>query len=256
MARDTELSHLHPVVREKIQTLISRFASEELPFRLFEGFRTPDRQHELYAQGRTKAGNKVTNAKAWSSYHQYGVAGDFVLYIDGKWSWDDKGKRKQYWKRLHELAREVGLEPLSWETPHLQLQGISLAQLQAGQYPQGGDESWSENMHAHIIKWTKTATPPSPELSMGRPPINTTERPNDTSLSSATVSNRPRYQVTARNGLNMRGGPGTGFPVVATLRSNQLVDVMKTDGDWCQVDLEGDGLADGYCHSGYLAVIA
>ena len=41
MARDTDLAHLHPIVREKIETLITRFESEQLPFRLFEGYRTP-----------------------------------------------------------------------------------------------------------------------------------------------------------------------------------------------------------------------
>jgi peptidoglycan L-alanyl-D-glutamate endopeptidase CwlK len=68
----------------------------------------------------------VTNAGPWSSHHQYGVAGDFVLFIHGNWSWDDTGERRQRWAKLHEFAHRVGLEPLSWERPHLQLRDVSL----------------------------------------------------------------------------------------------------------------------------------
>jgi hypothetical protein len=63
----------------------------------------------------------VTNAKAWESYHQYGLAVDFVLRLGNQWSWDTSGTLKRHWQRLHELGREVGLEPLSWELPHLQV---------------------------------------------------------------------------------------------------------------------------------------
>ena len=133
MARDMVMEHLHPTFRQKVELLLQELARANLPFRLFEGFRSPQRQRELYNQGRTRPGAKVTNADAWSSLHQYGVAADFVLYIDGKWSWDDSGERKGWWKQLHNLAQLQGLEPLSWELPHLQMQGMQLAQLIVGE---------------------------------------------------------------------------------------------------------------------------
>lgn len=253
MARDTALENLHPIVREKIQNLVSELERESLPFRLFEGFRSPERQFELYAQGRTKPGRKVTNAKPWSSYHQYGIAGDFVLYIDGKWSWDDKGENKQRWQRLHELARQVGLEPLSWETPHLQLQGVRLQELLAGNYPDGGDESWTENMLKAIHRWTRGPTPPSPAIGFGRPEVPDDKSSAEPTIVTPAMTSYPRYKVTARNGLRMRSGPGTAFDIVTTLHAGQVVSVVSQNGDWCQVDLEGDGLSDGYCHGGYLA---
>ena len=52
------------------------------------GVRTDKEQADMYAQGRTTEGNKIT----WTldSYHQYGLAGDLVAFKDGKYSWDKK----------------------------------------------------------------------------------------------------------------------------------------------------------------------
>ncbi|MEO7065637.1 MAG: M15 family metallopeptidase [Rhodanobacter sp.] len=46
---------------------------------LIEGYRSPERQNELAAQG-----SNVTNAGAYQSYHQYGLAADNGFYRDGK----------------------------------------------------------------------------------------------------------------------------------------------------------------------------
>jgi peptidoglycan LD-endopeptidase CwlK len=46
---------------------------------LLEGYRSPDRQNEL-----AKLGSHVTNAKAWQSYHQYGLAADSAFLRQGK----------------------------------------------------------------------------------------------------------------------------------------------------------------------------
>lgn len=49
---------------------------------IFEGYRSPERQDLLFNQ---KTG--ATDAKAWSSWHQYGLAVDMVFGGPGKWSW-------------------------------------------------------------------------------------------------------------------------------------------------------------------------
>jgi peptidoglycan L-alanyl-D-glutamate endopeptidase CwlK len=46
---------------------------------LLEGYRSPERQNELAA-----AGSHVTNAAAWQSYHQYGLAADSAFLKDGR----------------------------------------------------------------------------------------------------------------------------------------------------------------------------
>jgi hypothetical protein len=169
-SRDTDILHLHPEFRRRIVRVLGRLEDEGIPFRLFEGFRGAARQGELFAQGRTKPGAKVTNARPWQSYHQFGCSADLVLYVDGNWSWDDKGPRAAWWKRLQIIGREEGLEPLSWELPHLQLKGLTVAGLRAGKYPKDGDSPWAENLAAAIRKYPSGA-PPVPKIAPERPPL-------------------------------------------------------------------------------------
>ena len=171
--RDRESSHLHPVFRVKVENLLKDCDAEDLPFKLFEGLRSPQRQQYLYAQGRTRPGNIVTKARPWSSNHQYGVAADFVLYENGSWSWDTSGDKRRWWERLHELGRDQGLEPLSWEKPHLQMVGLKTDDLRAGHYPPDGDDAWAESLEAYIYSWPNTSeSPPVPDLLPDRPAID------------------------------------------------------------------------------------
>lgn len=61
-----------------------------------------------------------------------------------------------------------------------------------------------------------------------------------------------RLRVTARRGLRMRAGPGIAFEVLESLPAGTIVFEKSRSGDWVCVDVEGDGLADGYCHAGFL----
>lgn len=182
--RRVELMELHPEARQRFGNVLEKLAAAELPFEIFEAYRTPQRQSYLYAQGRTRAGNRVTNADAWQSYHQYGMAADFVLKIDGNWSWTSDGRWKSAWKDLHKFARAEGLEPLSWELPHLQVADLTLAQLRAGAYPDGGDEHWAEHLEGQIAGWSgRQEAPPPPRSVAERPglPEAAAEEPDDES---------------------------------------------------------------------------
>jgi len=75
---------LHPAIRDEVKKLIG-VAELWLPqtaIRIVQGLRTFAEQDALYAQGRTKPGNRVTNSKAGQSYHNYGLAIDFALLYD------------------------------------------------------------------------------------------------------------------------------------------------------------------------------
>ncbi len=64
------------------------------------------------------------------------------------------------------------------------------------------------------------------------------------------------YQVAARGGLRLRGGPGTEFGVITTLETGRTLTVLSFEGSgepWARVDLEDDGLVDGYVFAGFLA---
>lgn len=85
---------LHPAIRDEVK-LIIELVDEALTgvaqIRIVQGLRTFEEQDGLYAQGRTKKGPKVTKAKGGQSYHNYGLAVDFALLINGKEiSWDTR----------------------------------------------------------------------------------------------------------------------------------------------------------------------
>lgn len=89
------ISKLHPSVRDEVTKIIeeinTKFLTGRAKVRIAQGLRTFAEQDALYAQGRTKPGKKVTNAKGGQSVHNYGFAVDIVLIIDGKEaSWDTK----------------------------------------------------------------------------------------------------------------------------------------------------------------------
>ncbi|MBC1801136.1 M15 family metallopeptidase [Listeria booriae] len=72
-------------------------------------FRSKAEQDALYAQGRTKPGQIVTNAKGGQSNHNYGVAVDLCLYTDDGKNvvWETTSKR---WLRVVAIAKSVGFK--------------------------------------------------------------------------------------------------------------------------------------------------
>lgn len=99
-------------------------AARELGYvvKIICGTRSWKEQEELYAQGRSAPGVRVTNAKAGSSWHNYGVAFDIGLFTaKGGYVTDD-----EVYKKLVQLAGlPVGCEwGGSWKTfkdcPHFQ----------------------------------------------------------------------------------------------------------------------------------------
>jgi peptidoglycan LD-endopeptidase CwlK len=126
------VKRLHPkVVNEVFETIGQIEASWPLTvaIRIVQGLRTIKEQNDLYAQGRTKPGKKVTNAKGGSSFHNYGLALDFALLFDkdgnGSYetlSWDE---RHPHWQ---EVVKAFEAKGWFWggkfstihDAPHLQ----------------------------------------------------------------------------------------------------------------------------------------
>ena len=88
------ISKLHPSVRAEMAKIINecdKALTGRAKVRITQGLRTFQEQSDLYAQGRSKSGRIVTNAKPGQSIHNYGFAVDICLIIDGKTaSWDTK----------------------------------------------------------------------------------------------------------------------------------------------------------------------
>lgn len=141
------LQGLLPVVRTATERLIERSFALGIPIVITQGLRTIAEQNELYAQGRTKPGQRVTNAKGGYSYHNFGVAVDFALLLpDGRSvSWDTKrdgnADHEADWMQVVSIAKQLGFEwGGDWKTftdlPHLQVVfSLSTAQYRAGKRP-------------------------------------------------------------------------------------------------------------------------
>jgi len=98
-------------------------------------YRDKESQDALYAQGRTTAGKRVTNAKGGDSFHQYRVAFDFVPVVNGVAVWNDDVT----WAACGAIAKRVGLEWGGYwdgfkDKPHCQdLNGYGLDQYKRGE---------------------------------------------------------------------------------------------------------------------------
>jgi peptidoglycan L-alanyl-D-glutamate endopeptidase CwlK len=98
---------LHPAIRESAIAAYKK-AVKITPVGVHpvitETMRTLARSNELYAKGRTKPGKIVTNAKAGQSYHNYGLAIDFVIQVHGMPDW----KVNDNWMKVVECFKEQG----------------------------------------------------------------------------------------------------------------------------------------------------
>lgn len=143
------ISFLHPKLREEALEIYDEIVDSltgNAICRFTFTFRTFAEQDKLYAQGRTKPGPKVTNAKGGQSYHNYGLAIDVVLLIDrdknGTYetaSWNTKpdydGDGKSDWQEIVAIFKRYGW---TWggdwkfvDAPHFQKTfGYSIMQLQ------------------------------------------------------------------------------------------------------------------------------
>jgi peptidoglycan hydrolase-like protein with peptidoglycan-binding domain len=97
---------LLPEVQAKADLLIEMAGTVGMDIRITEGYRSPERQNELYAQGRTTPGKIVTWAKAGQSYHQSRKAFD-VCFVGSEPYPNDDTK----WKRLADIGKSIGLNP-------------------------------------------------------------------------------------------------------------------------------------------------
>lgn len=134
-----KLVNVHPYVKNKAIELIKKAYAEGIYVQVTQGFRSIEEQNELYAQGRTKPGKIVTNAKGGQSIHNYGLAFDIViLNNDGSLNWNTSDKR---WRRVGQIGQSIGLEwGGTWKTfkdyPHFQYTfGLTLKDLQNGKRP-------------------------------------------------------------------------------------------------------------------------
>lgn len=93
---------------------VVRRAVEKLPFNVLvvEGLRSLERQKDLYAQGRTKPGRKVTwtmNSNHLKQANGFGAAVDLAPLNGAQIDWNDLKKFDAIAKAMFEAAEELGI---------------------------------------------------------------------------------------------------------------------------------------------------
>mgnify|MGYP006075406105 CR=1 FL=1 len=132
---DARIKQLHPSLQCEAANIINETEAAGYKMRMGSGtFRSFADQTKLYNQGRTTAGKKVTNAKAGSSYHNYGLAYDVTYIKNGAAIWD---KNSPAYRTHGNIAKKYGWEwGGDWRSfqdmPHVQkVYGKSTRQLLA-----------------------------------------------------------------------------------------------------------------------------
>lgn len=161
------LSSVHPQLAARIRQLASALQQRTPPIRcvVTSGLRTFAEQEALFAQGRTRPGSIVTNARPGQSYHNYGLAVDLAsLRTDSDAiDWRDHSPN---WPIIGETGQRLGIE---WggvwrsfvDRPHWQLTtGLRLSECLELHRRGGVQAVWnavSERLSLESVAWGEEA---------------------------------------------------------------------------------------------------
>lgn len=137
-ASQNRIAQVHPELATRVRIVIDNLAAKGHTVEIVQGLRTYAEQNALYAQGRTRKGPIVTNAKGGSSNHNFGLAVDLCPFVNGKPDWNATAV-------FNVIGAEGKRAGLNWggdfkslkDLPHLELPGPSLAECRA-LYQKGG----------------------------------------------------------------------------------------------------------------------
>jgi len=118
---ERNISTLQPQVQPLARMLVNRAAAAGITIKVISALRTYAEQDELFAQGRTKPGRIVTNARAGFSNHNFGLAFDIGIF-EGT----DYIEESPRYKTVGGIGKAIGL---SWggdwisiqDEPHFEL---------------------------------------------------------------------------------------------------------------------------------------
>lgn len=97
---------LTPILEPLAQEFLYQAKCAGYEVKITQGFRSPEYQDALYAQGRTTPGKIVTRTTSKQSYHCKGQAFDICFVNQPIYPSDDR-----IWKALADIAKSVGLIP-------------------------------------------------------------------------------------------------------------------------------------------------
>ncbi|MCM3736461.1 M15 family metallopeptidase [Bacillus cytotoxicus] len=198
--RKLNVSGMKSDVAEKTRAVISQMHAQGIYICVAQGFRSFDEQDALYAQGRTKPGSIVTNARGGQSNHNYGVAVDLCLYTgdgsDVMWNVDGPFRRV-------------------------------IAAMKAQGFKWGGDwTSFKDYPHFELCNAVGGESVPS-----------NGSNSNDGGGSYSSGGSIGTAYIEGYN-VNLRSGPGTGYDVLRKLQKGESYIVWVERNGW--LNLGGD----------------
>nr|MBA3805723.1 M15 family metallopeptidase [Acidobacteriota bacterium] len=104
---ENRLKKVHPELAKRVRMVIENLAKAGVQVEVVQGLRTFAEQDALFAQGRTKPGKVVTNARGGQSNHNYGLAVDVVPFNNSKPNWEAPNS---IWIAIGGEAEKLGLE--------------------------------------------------------------------------------------------------------------------------------------------------
>jgi peptidoglycan L-alanyl-D-glutamate endopeptidase CwlK len=118
------IASLVPEIQDTARALVHKAAEAGITIKIICGLRTYEEQDELFAQGRTKTGKKVTNARGGFSNHNFGLAFDVGIFED-----DEYIEESPDYKTVGQMGKSLGLAwGGDWESiqdePHFELRPI------------------------------------------------------------------------------------------------------------------------------------
>lgn len=164
----TKIATLQEPLRTGCAALIELAYNRGVMPIITQGMRTYAEQDVLYAQGRTKPGTIVTNARGGYSNHNFGFAADFALLLpDGRTvSWDtlrdDDKDSLPDWSEVVDQIRRLGFgwggDWLSFkDMPHFEMTfGLTTAQYRAGSRPSAAKVAAAVTKIKTILKEERT----------------------------------------------------------------------------------------------------
>ena len=171
-ASEARLAEVNPQLANRIRAMAADLRAQGINVMVTSGYRSFAAQNALYAQGRTKPGDIVTNARGGQSLHNYGLAVDVVpLDANGQPNWNVSNG---VWQKIGAAGKKQGMEwGGDWtsfvDRPHFQMTaGRSTGSL-LNQYNQNGgnlNAIWNDvNSHYPGVGPNTPlppTTPPSP----------------------------------------------------------------------------------------------
>jgi hypothetical protein len=120
MINSREPKELHPCLQRGLAELLRRSEKQGLQVLVTQTYRDAEYQDDLYAQGRTRPGQIVTNAKGGQSMHNYRYAFDICKNVKGQ-EYSDSNFFSQIGKIWTDMGGEWGGNWTSFvDKPHFQ----------------------------------------------------------------------------------------------------------------------------------------